>query len=121
MKNHQSRPTGSVPFLEVNATFIENEPLAFPETNATSLNNCGRNRGHGHKCGRELNSWHRSGQSTNSSQFKKAAPYHQKWKNSEEKEKGSQKKPSKSKENICYRYGKENIFYRCGIKRHVVR
>ena len=112
MKNHQSRPTGSVAFPEVNATSTENEPLAFPEANATSLNNRGRNRGRGRKHGRGWNTWHRSGQNTNSSRFKKSAPYHQKWENSEEKGKGFQKKPSKSKENICYR---------CGMKGHWVR
>ena len=70
MKNHQSRPTGSMAFPEVNATSTENEPLAFLEANATSLNN----RGRGPKHGRGWNTWHRSGQNTNSSRFKKAAP-----------------------------------------------
>ena len=73
---------------EVNATSTENKPLAFPEANAISLYNRGRNRGRGRKHGRGRNTWHRSDQNTNSLQFKKAASYHQKWENSEEKGKG---------------------------------
>ncbi|MCV5003561.1 hypothetical protein OFM39_28295, partial [Escherichia coli] len=92
-----SRLTSSVAFPEVNATSTENEPLAFPEAYAISLNNRGRNCGRGHKHDRGWNTWHRSSQNTNTSRFKKVTPYHQKWVNSEEKGKGFQKKPSKSK------------------------
>jgi hypothetical protein len=58
MKNHQSRPTGSSPFSEINAT-------SFPEANATSFKgNHDRERGRdprrGHGCGRN-NVWLREG------------------------------------------------------------
>ena len=39
MKTHQSRPIGFATFPEVNVTSTKIEPLAFPEANATSLNN----------------------------------------------------------------------------------
>jgi hypothetical protein len=46
MKNHQSRPTGSSPFPEVNAT-------SFPKANAISFKrNRGRGRGRGPRIGR---------------------------------------------------------------------
>ena len=45
----------------MNAISTENEPLAFPEANATSLNNRGRNRGRGRKNGRGWNTRHRGG------------------------------------------------------------
>ena len=79
MKNHQSRPTGTV---------------VFPKANANSSNNrggyCGRGRGHyqgrgGHN--------------------KKSKPNHQKWNNNDEKqEKGKvfQNKPSKNHDNACF-------------------
>jgi hypothetical protein len=58
MKNHQSRPTDSSPFPEVNAT-------SFPEANATSFKeNHGRGRGRGPKRGRgrgRNNVWQRKG------------------------------------------------------------
>ena len=47
-------------FPEVNATSTENEPLAFPEAYAISLNNRGRNCGRGHKHDRGWNTRHRS-------------------------------------------------------------
>jgi hypothetical protein len=54
IKNHQSRPTGSSPFPEANATsFPEANATSFPETNATSFKgNHGRGRGRGHRRGR---------------------------------------------------------------------
>jgi hypothetical protein len=58
MKNHQSRPTGSSPFPESNAT-------AFSEANATSFKgNRSRGRGRGPKRGRgrgRNNVWRREG------------------------------------------------------------
>jgi hypothetical protein len=58
MKNHQSRPTGSSPFPEVNAT-------SFPKVNATSFKeNRGRGRGRGPRRGRgrgRKNVWRREG------------------------------------------------------------
>ncbi|CAN6703958.1 unnamed protein product [Malus baccata var. baccata] len=49
MKNHNSRPTGSAPFLEVNAASLE--------VNATSSGGDNHKRGRGHKRGR----WNRKG------------------------------------------------------------
>jgi hypothetical protein len=58
MKNHRSRPTGSSPFPEANAT-------SFPEANATSFKeNRGRGRGCGPRRGRgrgRNNVWRREG------------------------------------------------------------
>jgi hypothetical protein len=58
MKNHQSRPTGSSPFLETNAT-------SFSVVNATSFKgNCGRGRGRDPRRGRgrgRNNVWRREG------------------------------------------------------------
>ena len=42
MKNHESRPTGSTPF---------------PEINAIMYNNRGRGRGHKRRCGRGRNNF----------------------------------------------------------------
>ena len=48
MKNHQSRPTGFAPFPKANVVSNEKNPMVFLEVNATSFNNSGRDRGHGH-------------------------------------------------------------------------
>ncbi|KAK2633782.1 hypothetical protein Ddye_028574 [Dipteronia dyeriana] len=82
MKNHQSRPIGTV---------------AFPEANTNSVNNRDgyRERGHGHYQGRGGHN-------------KKSKPNHQKWNNNDEKqEKGKdfQNKPSKNHDNACFRCG----------------
>ncbi|WRX33960.1 Reverse transcriptase [Theobroma cacao] len=75
MKNHESRPTGSAPF---------------PEVNATSFRNFGRGRNHGRgKCRHNYRS--RGGYTNYYSNNKNT---HQKWMNSEEiheKDKGGQK------------------------------
>jgi hypothetical protein len=63
MKNHQSRPTGSSPFPEANAT-------AFPEANATSFKrNHGRGHGRGPRRGRGRglnNVWRHKGHNSKS-------------------------------------------------------
>ncbi|XP_012827642.1 PREDICTED: uncharacterized protein LOC105948927 [Erythranthe guttata] len=73
MKNHNSHPTGSQAFPEVNAN------VSFPEVNA---NNYNRRRGRGHGPGyRRGHGRHQDGP--------RVAPYHPKWnKNGEKRDKG---------------------------------
>ena len=89
MKNHQTRPTSSEPFPEVNAT--------------RHGRGYGHDRGRGHSRGHNLNNYGYHGDH-NSSNFKKI-------KNNEkyEKEKDLKKKPLKNAKKDCYR---------CGIKGH---
>ena len=79
MKNHQSRPTGSE---------------AFPEVNAISSQNHGRERGRGRGRSRGRNS--RQYNNSSSYQKRKAPFHHQKWNNNEfrkEMEKVQRKNP----------------------------
>ena len=76
IKNHEARPTGFAPFLEVNiAAYIKFERR--------------HNRNYGHGCGR--------GKGQN------IYRYHSR--NKQENNEGSQNNPSKSKNNICHRCG----------------
>ena len=90
MKNHQSRPTGSE---------------AFPEVNAISSQNHGRGRG----LGRGRSQGRNSRQYNNySSYHKRKAPFHhQKWNNNELRQENgeSTKKKSKAPKDTCYRCG----------------
>ena len=98
MKNHQSRPTGSE---------------AFPEVNAISSQNHGR--------GRERNS--RQYNNSSSYQKRKAPFHHQKWNNNElRQEHGeSTKKKSKAPQDTCYRCGMEGHWSRtCHTVKHLV-
>ena len=104
MKNHQSRPTGTV---------------VFPEVNVKSSNNCGgyRRCGRGHGRGRG----HYQGRGGHN---KKSKPNHQKWNNNDEKqEKGKvfQNKPSKNHDNACFRCGVKGHWSRtCRTPKHLV-
>ena len=101
IRNHQSRPTGSKPFLKVNAI---------------SSQTCGRGRGQGRGrgCGHGRNARYHGSYSNNSlnSQKMKASLHHQKWNNTETKQENGkclQYKPPKNHKNNCYR---------CGMKGH---
>ena len=97
MKNHQSRPTGSE---------------AFPEVNAISSQNYERGRGRGRCRSRGRN----SRQYNNSSSYhKRKAPFHhQKWNNNELRQENgeSTKKKSKAPQDTCYRCGMEGHWSR---------
>ena len=92
MKNHQSRPTGSE---------------AFPEVNVISSQNhgCRRGRGRGRSRGRNSRQYNNS----SSYQKRKALFHHQKWNNNELRQENgeSAKKKSKAPQDTCYRYGME--------------
>ena len=89
MKNHQSRPTGTEPF---------------PEVNAISSQTNGRGRSHGR--GRGHSRYHGT-HGNNSTHKEKTSMHHQKWNNTEAKqdEKHAQNTHSKIHENTCYRCG----------------
>ena len=92
MRNHQSRPTRSESFPEVNAM-------------SSQTRGCGRGWGRGHGHGR--NPWYH-GSYNNNSQKRKASLHHHKWNNIEVKQENGkclQDKPSKNHENKCYRCG----------------
>ena len=93
LKNHQSHPTSSVPFLEVNRT-------SFNRGNNGQRYRRGRNNQY--RVGRTYNSLRRN-----------TTPYHQKWNHNEtqqcEKGNGLLNKPPKAHEELCYR---------CGMKGH---
>ncbi|PIN12610.1 hypothetical protein CDL12_14783 [Handroanthus impetiginosus] len=114
MKNHEARPTGSAPFLEVNAT-VFNKPGG--GRNHGHNNALGHGRGRGGSHGRGRNNYHyRSGNNYNS--------HHQKWINNDEKEKdkGGQSNPSRDKENICYRCGMKGHWSRtCRTPKYLVK
>ena len=98
MKNHQSRPTGSEPF---------------PEVNVISSQTHGRGRGRGRGCGRGRgrgqNSQHYNNHPSNPFKRKDLFP-RQKWNNGETKQENREsvhKKPFKAPEETCYRCGME--------------
>ena len=112
MKNHQSRPTGTEPFSEVNAI-------------SSQTNGHGRShgRGRGHGLGRGRNSRYHGTHGNNSTHKGKTSMHHQKWNNTEEKqdEKHVQNMPSKSHENTCHRCGMKGHWSRtCRTTRHLV-
>ena len=92
MKNHQSRPTRSE---------------AFPEVNAILSQNHGRGRGRG--CGQSRGRNSRQYNNYSSYQKRKASFHHQKWNNNELRQENgeSAKKKSKASQNTCYRCGRE--------------
>ena len=117
MKNHQIRPTGSVPFPEVNAT---RRGRGYSHGRGRGRNRGrgrGRNRGRGYSHGRGYNSnnygYHGD---HNSSNFKKIE-------NNEKygKEKDLKKKSFKNEENECYRCGMKGHWSRtCRTSKHLV-
>ncbi|XP_054786877.1 uncharacterized protein LOC129293067 [Prosopis cineraria] len=96
MKNHESRLTGSTPFLEVNA--VTNE----------SAWGYGRGRGHSHGRGR--------GRGHGSTSFDK------KWTNNEEKhKKGISRDNNNNTKNLCYRCGGKGHWPRtCRTPKHLI-
>ncbi|XP_039128431.1 uncharacterized protein LOC120264674 [Dioscorea cayenensis subsp. rotundata] len=76
MKNHESRPTGSAPFPEVNVMTYENSKRGRGRTHGRGRGR-GRGRGHGRGCG-----WNKYQKNHDDN---KDASYHQKWTNYEEK------------------------------------
>ncbi|KAM6548217.1 hypothetical protein CsatB_019893 [Cannabis sativa] len=107
MKNHESRPTGSAPFPEVNATIADNHNHSRSRDHNRS-NRRGRyhnqSRGRGRDRGRS-NVWHRNGQNKNSYTPMKSTT-------TENKGKGPQNNNHRNSENLC------SI---CGIKGHWAR
>ncbi|GKV42014.1 hypothetical protein SLEP1_g49475 [Rubroshorea leprosula] len=113
MKNHQSRPIGSAPL---------------PEANATSYNNYGRGRGrrrgqgrchgrnHGNNHGRGYargrnNTWHRRGFNP---KYESVEPKNERGRN-------LQKNPAKVSESFCYRCGAKGHWERAyRTARHLV-
>jgi hypothetical protein len=105
LKNHQSCPTGSAPF---------------PEVNRTSFNNRGNNgqrREHG------KNNQYR-GKRTYNSPRRNTTHYHQKWNHNEtqqKKGKGLLNKPPKAHNELCFRCGMEGHWSRtCRTAKHLV-
>ena len=98
MRNHQSHPTGSEPFPEVNAISSQTRGRGQGQ---------GRGRGHGH--GRNPR-YH--GSYSNNSQKIKAPLHHQKWNNTETKQENGKRLQDKLPKNH------ENNCYICGMKGH---
>ena len=106
MKIHQSRPTGSE---------------AFSEVNAISSQNYGRGRGRGRGRSRRRNS--RQYNNYSSYQKRKAPFNHQNWNNNELRQENgeSAKKKSKAPQDTCYRCGMEGHWSRtCRTAKHLV-
>ncbi|XP_016733511.1 uncharacterized protein [Gossypium hirsutum] len=109
MKNHELRPTGSVPFPEANVSLHHGQELKeTPHANSSV-------RGHGHGRGRDRR--HRYGYSRGG-RFKNSHSY-QKWDrkngNREEKEK------CENVTNVCYRCGGKGHWSRvCRTQKHLV-
>lgn len=100
MKNHESCPTGYVPF---------------PEVIATSFNGRGRGSSHGCGCGRG-----RCRHNRNHS-YNKYTDNHQKWENNTEIQEKDGRQSKKNMENICYRYGMKSQWSRtCRTLKHLV-
>nr|XP_023919902.1 uncharacterized protein LOC112031443 [Quercus suber] len=102
LKNHQSRPTGSTPFPEVNRT-------SFDKHRGNYVRGRGRGRGRG------WNNQYKEDRTHNSSK-RNNTPYHQKNQNG----KGLQNKPSNGHENKCYRCTMEGHWSRtCRTPKHL--
>ena len=118
MKNHQSHPTGTESFLEVN--------VISSQTNGRGRSHGrGQGRGRGRGCGRDhgRNSRYHETHGYNSTHKGKTSMHHKKWNNIETKqdEKHAQNTPSKSHENTCHRCGMKGHWSRtCRTTKHLV-
>ncbi|KAK4597752.1 hypothetical protein RGQ29_015316, partial [Quercus rubra] len=93
LRNHQSRPTGSTPFPEVNGVSFESGP--------------GKNNQNKGRYTHNLSKGHNT-------------PYKRKW-SKQESGKVFQNKPSKGHENICFRCGmKGHWSHTCRTPKHLV-
>ncbi|KAL0283581.1 UNVERIFIED_CONTAM: hypothetical protein Sangu_2880200 [Sesamum angustifolium] len=108
LKNHESRPTGSASFLEVNVATRNHY-------NHESYRGRGRGRCRGHNNSRGHGRGYRGGHSKNVS-------FHQKWKNGEEKpEKENSGQTSKHVETSCYCCGGKGHWSRtCRTPKHLI-
>ncbi|XP_059629909.1 uncharacterized protein LOC132272847 [Cornus florida] len=100
MQNHQSRPTGSVPFLEANVS---------------SFHGHGRGRGHGRRGGHGYgcNRNNRGGHNSSLVPRKNSTPSHQKWNSNATKQ--AKEKALQNKAPEIYN---DKPCYRCGMKGH---
>ncbi|XP_059663973.1 uncharacterized protein LOC132309704 [Cornus florida] len=115
MQNHQSRPTGSVPF---------------PEANVSSFHSHGRGRGHGCRGGRGYgrnrnNYSNRGGHNSSLTPRRNSTPSHQKWNSNttkQAKEKALQNKaPKIYDDKPCSRCGMKGHWSRtCHTPKHLV-
>ncbi|XP_068307447.1 uncharacterized protein [Pyrus communis] len=95
MKNHQSWPTGSAPFPEVNAASLEG--------NTTSSRGNNYKRGHGHKRGQ----WNRKGKN-HGVHFHNQVPRHNtgpSFKNANRQKGQAHMNTPRNPEGVCYRCG----------------
>ncbi|XP_078148856.1 uncharacterized protein LOC144544271 [Carex rostrata] len=108
MKNHESRPTGSASFPEVNVAMHNNSG----QFQGRGRGN-GRGRGRGHGRGR--------GQGYYRGDHSKNISFHQKWKNNEEKTGKEKSGHNNVQENSCYRCGGKGHWSRtCRTPKHLV-
>lgn len=113
LKNHQSRPTGSA---------------AFPEVNATSSRGRGRGRGRGHSrgrgCGCGRNNYSQRGSYNNYSggRHNKTTSYHQKWSTNVAKQEREKNQRPEQYEDICFSCGMKGHWSRtCRTPDHLVK
>ena len=112
MKNHQSRPTGSAPFPEVNVASLK--------VNATSSGGDNHKRGRGHKRGR----WNKKGKN-HGGQFHNQVPRHNSGPNfknvNRHKGKAHMNNAPRNSEGACHRCGGNGHWARtCRTPKHLV-
>ncbi|XP_062102947.1 uncharacterized protein LOC133813935 [Humulus lupulus] len=107
MKNHVSRPTGSVPFPEVNAITFDNRGRDHNQSHSR-----GHGRGRRHSKGRSK-FWQRGGYNNNSSTLLKTT-------SNEHKGKSPQNKNQQTYENLCFRCGMKGHLSRTRTSKHLV-
>ena len=102
LRNHQSRPTGSTPFPEVNG-------VSFERNGGNKIRGRGRGKNNQNK-----------GRYTHNLSKGHNTPYKRKW-SKQESGKVFQNKPSKGHENICFRCGmKGHWSHTCRTPKHLV-